>query len=1011
VRYYEYQFPGGAQENDAPTYVIEAVIPRSLFGADNPKSGDPFAFRYTPTCRNDGNDSEDSANQLTSNMDDPVLRLTGDIDDYDWGDAPDSYSTLAASTGPNHAVTANGPFMGARVDIENDGQPNAPATGDDINPSSADDEDGVAFVSALIPGQQATIKIDMTASPAACTLSSWIDFNGSGAFDQPAELLSFTVGGTAPVLANGSVHTLTFTVPANASPGVTYARFRCATSGPLPPTGPASNGEVEDYVVGITEDSLDYGDAPDTYSTLLASNGARHIISGPFMGALVDPEADGQPTAGANGDDLNGAGADDEDGVALIGIPWAAGGVGTISVTMSPQSPACALSAWVDFSGDGVFDQPAEQLVFQTCPTCAPVVPPATPNPVLPTGGTHTLTFIVPPNTVTGPTYARFRCATQPINSPVGLAPTGEVEDYGVTIENASVDYGDLPDTFGTVLASDGARHVLTSNLYLGGCVDAEGDGQPDAQAGMGAAGGDDHGVGTVPGGFPACTAGDDEDGVKLVTPLIPGNQACVSVSAQNTTGSPAVLQGWMDFDGSGTIDASEELVLTGGGAVPGNLTNQQYCFTVPAGATFFGGKTYMRFRLSSAGSLSWTGGAPDGEVEDYWQPLACVGNYVWRDTDRNGIQNEAGSSGINGVGVNLVWYGPDNALGGGDDLIYSTTTAASGTVNGKYLLCGLIPQDSGGNGGAYQFVIPTPPSLYPLATTPSASGSNTRNDSNGTQPGGAGTAVSAASFTIASPIALRTDEDSAGDNPGGNFGFPNAQDDLTYDFGFLADLDFGDLPDTGTGTGSGNYQTLLSDSGPRHEIGPDLYLGACVDGETNGQPNPAADGDDTNVLGAPGVTYGQCSGNDDEDGVTPTGVWTPNATVALNVTVTGGSGVLGCWIDWNANGNLGSAANKFINGGTLTAGTHNVSVSVPGTYVTGTSLYARCRLFASGAVPGGSLDITDYVGSGVGGEAEDYQWNFTPTAVTLQSLQAGGPSGWLESWIKALVQFLQGRR
>ena len=39
--------------------------------------------------------------------------------------------------------------------------------------------------------------------------------------------------------------------------------------------------------------------------------------------------------------------------------------------------------------------------------------------------------------------------------------------------------------------------------------------------------------------------------------------------------------------------------------------------------------------------------------------------------------------------------------------------------------------------------------------------------------------------------------------------------------------LDFGDLPDTGAGTGAGNYQTLLSDNGPRHVISSGLKLGA----------------------------------------------------------------------------------------------------------------------------------------------------------------------------------------
>ncbi|MCU0611672.1 MAG: hypothetical protein MUE60_07795, partial [Candidatus Eisenbacteria bacterium] len=64
----------------------------------------------------------------------------------------------------------------------------------------------------------------------------------------------------------------------------------------------------------LAGDQLDLGDAPDpSYPTLLASDGARHITgSAVYLGAGVDAELDGQPNAGATGDDLAG---DDEDGV------------------------------------------------------------------------------------------------------------------------------------------------------------------------------------------------------------------------------------------------------------------------------------------------------------------------------------------------------------------------------------------------------------------------------------------------------------------------------------------------------------------------------------------------------------------------------------------------------------------------------------------------------------------------------------------------------------------------
>jgi hypothetical protein len=54
----------------------------------------------------------------------------------------------------------------------------------------------------------------------------------------------------------------------------------------------------------IPKPELDFGDAPDpNYPTLLANDGARHIIGGPYFcdvagGDAPDPEPDGQPDAG-----------------------------------------------------------------------------------------------------------------------------------------------------------------------------------------------------------------------------------------------------------------------------------------------------------------------------------------------------------------------------------------------------------------------------------------------------------------------------------------------------------------------------------------------------------------------------------------------------------------------------------------------------------------------------------------------------------------------------------------
>jgi len=81
-----------------------------------------------------------------------------------------------------------------------------------------------------------------------CTLSAFIDFNRDGDWADTDE--SLFPGGR--VLAAG-LNQLSFTVPANASLGTAYARFRCTTDGYVSFTGQASNGEVEDYWVSIQE--------------------------------------------------------------------------------------------------------------------------------------------------------------------------------------------------------------------------------------------------------------------------------------------------------------------------------------------------------------------------------------------------------------------------------------------------------------------------------------------------------------------------------------------------------------------------------------------------------------------------------------------------------------------------------------------------------------------------------------------------------------------------------------
>ena len=184
------------------------------------------------------------------------------------------------------------------------------------------------------------------------------------------------------------------------------------------PTNPIDFAFV---ITGPTQSSIDFGDAPDgvaapLYPTLLANNGARHtIVPGLFLGATVDAELNGQPTANADGDDLNPPIPDDEDGV-IFPVPLIPGQKAAVTVT---ASAAGALDAWIDFGADGSWAEAGDQIAISL-----PLI--AGPNPV---------NFVVPAAAVPGQTYARFRVSTAGGLLPTGLAPNGEVEDYMITID------------------------------------------------------------------------------------------------------------------------------------------------------------------------------------------------------------------------------------------------------------------------------------------------------------------------------------------------------------------------------------------------------------------------------------------------------------------------------------------------------------------------------------------------------------------------------------------------
>lgn len=424
--------------------------------------------------------------------------VNGEIEDYvlndrraDLGDLPDpaagtatgDYRTRVADNGAAHGIV-DGLRLGACVDQELEGQPNATASGDDgtggvVSGScvtAGDDEDGINTADLnFIATLPASVRVTATNSGATpAFLCGFVDLNGDGDFLD-------TVGGMAetapqvsvPAGSNGAAFTLNFgTTPITAIIN-SYGRFRLSTVTGCDAVGAVPDGEVEDYVVTLTR--RDFGDLPDpAYPTLLASGGAFHdIIDGLFLGASVDPEANGAPSTGADGDDLA-ATPDDEDGVSQADLASLnRGSPGTVAVTVSNTSGAAAqVCGYVDFNRDGDLNDSGE--------AAPPVSVPSGTN-----GGAFTVNFgAVPPASPLGQTYARFRLqrATQPC-TPGGAANAGEVEDYVATILPGEMSLGNLvwedADNSGTVTGSEAGMPGIPVQLF----VDANNDGTPDGPA------------------------------------------------------------------------------------------------------------------------------------------------------------------------------------------------------------------------------------------------------------------------------------------------------------------------------------------------------------------------------------------------------------------------------------------------------------------------------------------------------------------------------------------------
>jgi len=857
---------------------------------------------------------------------------------YDYGDAPDpQYPTLSSSQGARHKFLPemNKLCLGDSIDFEEDGIPTSRAKGDDS--TNIDDEDGLVAGDTLYltVGETPSVEVTVTnETNKTVYVTGWIDYDSSGTWDTTEKATvtithprtrkkvdEISIAGEVPIRRPNSVVTLNFLkrIPLEA-PVSTFARFRISTdeSSITNPYGTAPDGEVEDYPVII--DRYDFGDAPDDsmdstdYPTYKSSNGARHKVHpGLYFNRQIDHELDGQPTANADGDDINGK--DDEDIFASSTITLGVGPVHQIQLPVVNKTGQLAtVVGWIDYNRNDNWESNEKD------------------STTILSSGNAILKFNNIPQNETISTYARFRISTDSscISTPSGQAPDGEVEDYKLKI--IAMDFGDALDNphdstdYPTLLVSNGACHIIKSGFHLGAKIDFESDGQP-IPPGLGDDANDD----------------DDEDGVIFQRmPLIVCNQETLIVTASEA----GFLDAWIDFYDDKDWDDPGEQIFDSVAVVQGS--NILY-FMVPSKATP-DSQTFARFRFSSKGGLSYEGLAEDGEVEDHivmidgfdfgdapdstYRTLLAdsgayhkiksgffLGNYI--DPEFDGQPNkDATGDDINGVkddedGINFAAL-PLTAC-------KQETVIVTASMVGKLDAWIDFNNDGDWNDPSEQ--------IFDSDSIPQLNiGQNTL------------------TFTVPSTSkpAARTFARFRFSSEGGLSSYGPADDGEVEDHAVsIIALDFGDAPDDLKN--ADDYPTLLTSNGARHIIKSGFYLGNEVDCEGDGQPDPHALGD-----------------LPDEDGVVfntkPLIIGRP-ATITVTASDTG---ILEAWIDFDYNGNWKGASEKVFSNKLIMPDSTTLTFIVPDSADIASQTFARFRFSSEGGL--------SYDGLAYDGEVEDYE-------------------------------------
>ncbi|MFZ1388676.1 MAG: GEVED domain-containing protein [Thiolinea sp.] len=657
----------GARNGDGRLYRID------ISGMDTPNPSATYTHIATPSgvIPYTHNDGASCASELF-----PLAQAS------DYSDAPTSYGFA------KHIVVTGMSIGSGAPDSEDGALSNANADGDDAN--GTDDENGVTLPS-FIRGQAATISVDVSDLAAGGSyLQGWIDWNADGDFLDADEQIAQNLLDNAALDTDSTAGKISFsvTVPATASTNPTYARFRWSSSNNLAATGAAKDGEVEDYKLTVASPTSTLGVIGEYRFDDCGSGGVNLDSSSKHNNAVGAPTLiteDNKPYActsvrndGWNAEvpsipeyalssgavsiwfyDYNSIWGD----ARLLERGWDSNNKFRIALKPSTEYRNGTVTAELVFGGTTYKIDTGE--TYYTNQSQGSKTDSQWVNAVVSFGSQGMKLYIngvlKGTNAFTGgiqnalgnfrlPGFEGYYDEFYIINQQPTDAQVMDLYNNVASNKNwdgspracacgvVTGDYGDSPLSYGSPV------HSIVAGHYLGSAIP---DAENASQANANASGDDNNGA-------------DDEDGI--IIPALRAGQT--SILTATVAGSGGYLQAWFDWNADGDFNDSGEQAITNqqdnaGGDSQSGPGSIGFAVNVPVTATL--GSTHARFRWSSTAGLDAIAAAANGEVEDYVvniaAPTTTLSGKVWFDSDNDGIQNEAASTGIEGAKVEL--YNP----------------------------------------------------------------------------------------------------------------------------------------------------------------------------------------------------------------------------------------------------------------------------------------------------------------------------------------------------------------